>query len=153
MDKPIFPIIAGEELPSKEPDSEILRDLSAGKYDELFQNEEFRLSDLYRAAQNHPPSPSVRLVSIVPPQPAVFGLPEYPALARLARIEGAVRFKIVVDTNGTATGPIFEGGHPLLRAAVKNAVDGWKFPPDGTTYEVQATIEFALNCPKAPDKR
>jgi outer membrane biosynthesis protein TonB len=71
----------------------------------------------------------------------------------MARVEGAVSFKAEIDTNGVATNLTFESGHPLLRRAVKEAVSGWRFPADAIRNEVQATIEFALNCPKPTEKR
>jgi hypothetical protein len=146
MEKPVFPTVAEEETSSKVSDSQTLRDLAAGKYDALFQGGNFRLSDLYQDTQKRPAPASVRLVSSVPIQPEVYLQPEYPPLAKLARVEGAVSFIIEIDTKGAANNLAFQSGHPLLRAAVKRAVASWKFPADMITYKVWATIEFALNC-------
>jgi hypothetical protein len=149
MDKPVFPVLAEGEAPSKISDSETLRELGAGKYDGLFQGPDFRLSDLYKDTwKSRPPAPSVRLVGSVPAEPEVYVRPEYPPLAKLARIEGAVSFIVEVDAKGGANNLTFQVGHPLLRSAVQKAVSGWKFPPDVISYQVQATIEFALNCAK-----
>src|SRR5208337_202153 len=90
LDKPIFSIPGAEELPAKDLDPETLRHLSAGDYDALFQGAPDKPSDLYRAAQIHPPPPTVRLLRVVPTPPEVSALPEYPPLARLAHIEGVV---------------------------------------------------------------
>lgn len=147
LDKPIFSIPGGEKLPAKDLDPEALRHLGAGDYDALFQGPD-KASDLYRAAQIHAPLPSVRLLTSVPVRPEVFALPEYPPLARLAHIEGVVSFKIEIESDGSATNLTYETGHPILRAAVKNAVSGWKFPKDSAHQQVQAVIEFALNCTK-----
>src|SRR5208282_3043585 len=148
LDKPIFSIPGAEELPAKDLDPETLRHLSAGDYDALFQGAPDKPSDLYRAAQIHPPPPTVRLLRVVPTPPEVSALPEYPPLARLAHIEGVVSVKVEIDKNGNATDLVFESGHPLLLRAVKEAVSGWKFSKDSAHQQVQATIEFALNCPK-----
>jgi hypothetical protein len=145
-DKPIFSIPGGEELPAKDLDPETLRRLSAGDYDALFQGAPDKPSDLYRASQHHPPPPSVRLLRSVPFPPDVFALPEYPPLARMAHVEGAVSFRIEVDATGSATNLTYESGPPLLRGAVTKAVTGWKFPRESAHQQVQATIEFALNC-------
>jgi hypothetical protein len=107
MDRPTFPILETEGLPAKPYGSVALQDLSAGKYDTLFQGAPDKPSDLYRAAQNRPPPPSVRLVSSKPVAPEVFGQPDYPPLARMAHVEGAVSFEITIDTNGHPSSLVF----------------------------------------------
>ena len=152
MDKPIFPILEKEEPTGNTPSPIVLRDLSAGKYDALFPDSPDKPSALYRAAQNHPAPPTVRLVSSVPQPPEVYPLPEYPPLAKLARVEGAVTFEVEVDANGSTVNVSIESGHPLLQAAVKKAVEGWKFPEGTFDHRIHATIEFALNCPKRAEE-
>ena len=127
--------------------------MSAGKYDELFQGGQLRLSDLYKAAQNRPPPPSVRLLSSVPTAPVVFVQPEYPRQAITAHVEGDVAFIVEIDSNGSPTNLSFQSGDPILCAAVKKAASGWRFPPDAISYEVKATIEFDLNCPNMIEER
>jgi protein TonB len=73
-------------------------------------------------------------------------LPRYPAIARAARVEGAVSFKIKVDSNGNVKDVVFDSGPPLLRGSVKNAVSEWKFPEGAFNQQIEATINFALNC-------
>lgn len=146
MDQPIFPILGKEDVSAKESSSVALRDINAGKYDALFQGAPDKPSELYRAAQNHPPPPSVRLLSSVPIQPEAFVLPEYPPLARMVGVEGVVSFKVEIDAKGAANNLTFESGHALLREAVKKAVSGWRFPKDACNQQIQLTIEFALNC-------
>jgi hypothetical protein len=150
MDKPMFPIPETGEPPARESDAAVLRDLSAGKYDALFQGAPDKPSDLYRASQIPQPPPRVRLVSSVPLQPEVFVQPEYPVLARMARIEGTVSFKFDIDRDGGATNLTFESGHPLLRAVLTRAVGGWRFPKDASDQQIHAMIEFTLNCPSQP---
>jgi outer membrane biosynthesis protein TonB len=87
------------------------------------------------------------LVSSVPTAPEVFVLPEYPPVARAERVEGVVSFIVEVDTNGVASHLTIENCDPLLCPIVREAVSGWRFPPEAISYEVKATIEFALNCP------
>jgi hypothetical protein len=146
MEKPIFAIPNEGKPPAKDSDSAALQDLSAGKYDELFAGAPDKPSELYRAAQIPPPPPSMRLISSLPFSPEVFVKPNYPAIARMASIEGAVSFKAEIDSTGVATNLAFESGHPLLRGAVKEAMDAWRFPRDAFNQQIQVTLEFALNC-------
>jgi hypothetical protein len=146
----IFPIPETDQPAASTPDSGILRELSAGKYDPLFQEAPDKPSDLYHASQIPRPLPKIQLVSSVPLQPDVFVQPVYPPLARMARVEGALSFKFSINNDGGATSLIFESGHPLLRGAVADAVNRWRFPKDSAGQQVEAKIEFILNCPSQP---
>jgi hypothetical protein len=146
MEKPMFPVSEDQKAPVHEALSPTLRDVSLGKYDALFKDAPNKLSDLYRAAQIHPAAPSVHLQNSAPFQPTTSMLPEYPAIARAAHVEGAVSFKIEVDGNGGVRDIAFDSGPPLLRGAVKNAVSSWKFSEEAFNEQIRATIDFALNC-------
>jgi protein TonB len=128
--------------------SAALRDLAAGRYDGLFQDAPDKPSELYRASQIPPPIPTIRLISSVPVQPKDFTEPTYPPLARMAHVEGTLSFRLTVDSNGGPGDPIFESGSPLLRGAATEAVKKWRFPSDSAGEEVEARMEFNLNCPK-----
>lgn len=87
--------------------------------------------------------------------------PEYPPLARQARIEGLVNVAVRVDAEGHVTSAVAQDGHPLLRAAAEQCVMQWQYapqrvngqpvagetttvvnftlPPDGATRENAAT--------------
>jgi TonB family protein len=147
MDKPIFPIAEKEEAPTVGGDSETLMGVSSGRFDTLFQGARNKPSDLYRAAQDRPPAPSVRLVRSSPIQPQEFALPQYPPLARSAHIEGTVVFKLEIDPGGSTAAFTLVSGHPMFRESVKKAVSGWKFSKEGAGQQIEATIEFAANCP------
>jgi TonB family protein len=162
MDRPIFLLPEKGEQPENAMDWPTLRDVSAGKYDALFQgtpdiatdSATGKPSDLYRAAQDHPFPPVVRLLnSSVPLREGTFIPPTYPPIARLTGTGGRVSFKIEVDPNGKATKLSFESGHPLLRQAVNDAVSQWRFPKEATSQEIQITIEFGLNCSRQADQR
>lgn len=150
MDKPILSVSESGELPPIESDATILRDLGAGEYDSLFQGAPDKPSDLYHASQIPQPPPQVLLVSSVPLQPEVFVQPVYPPLARMARIEGTISFNFAIDSVGGPTNLTFESGHPLLRGAVTDAVNHWTFPKDSAGQQINAKLEFILNCPKQP---
>jgi|SRR5580765_2478556 len=146
MDKPIFPSSESEEAPATGPHSESLKDLAAGKYDSLFPGASDKPSDLYRAAQIHPPTPSVRLAKNLAIQPLEFALPKYPPLARMARIQGDVIFKFEIGQDGRTSNYTLVTGHPLLSPSVKDAVERWKFAPGNAEQQADGTIEFATNC-------
>jgi hypothetical protein len=146
----LFPVPEANEPSASSSDSGILGEVSAGKYDALFQGAPDKLSDLYRASQIPLLPPKVQLVSSMPLQPDVFIEPVYPPIARMAHIEGRLAFKFVIDSDGGATNLAFESGHPLLRGVVTEAVNRWRFPKDSTGQQIEATIEFRLNCPSQP---
>jgi TonB family protein len=148
-DRPIF---AGVTQPAGAtlPNGDAARALASGEYDRLFEGAPDRPSDMYRASQIRPPTPDVSLRSSVPFQPEKFVRPEYPPLARLARIEGVVVITFQVDADGGVTEAQFESGHPMLRPTVTNAVSGWKFPKAAVDHRIKATLDFKTNCsPKA----
>jgi Gram-negative bacterial TonB protein C-terminal len=148
MDKPIFDLSESTKSSSNLPNSEWERDLSLGSYDALFASAPDKPSDLYRAARNPPPPPAIRLVSSEPFRPLTPLLPAYPPIAKLARVEGQVAFKLDVDKDGKAANFVLESGHPLLRGAVEQAVGKWVFPADAANQHVEAVIEFKTNCAK-----
>lgn len=143
----IFPLLSVEPLPSR-LDSSTMQDLAAGRYDSLFEGAPDKPSDLYRASQIPPAVPEVRLIRSFPLWPNTSVKATYPPLARLAHIQDTVSFKLAVDTEGAAKDLVFESGNPLLRGTVENLVRNWKFPKDSTGQQIEATIEFSLNCPK-----
>ena len=147
MDKPMFPVSEKEEPPASGSDTEALQDVRIGKFDALFQGAPDKPSDLYRAAQDRPPAPSVRLLSNLPIQPQEFSLPPYPPLARVAHVEGTVVFKVEIDPNGSTTNFTLVSGQPLLIGSVQQAVSTWKFPKESAGQQIEETIEFATNCP------
>jgi TonB family protein len=153
MDKPMFELTNAEEVLDKSSDPEILKQLETGKYDELFQGAPDKPSDLYRASQKRQPPPTVKLLNSLPIAPESFQLPGYPPLARVTHTEGAVSVKIEVDANGAVTNIDFESGHPLLHAAVQDAISHWRFPKNEAPQLVEATIQFALNCPPYAEQK
>ncbi len=148
MEKPMFAIPDQEKAASPPADSVALRDLGLGKYDALFSGAPDKPSDLYRAAQIPPPVSTVRLTSSSPLAPELFVAPPYPPIAKLAHVEGIVSFKMEIAPNGEANNLTLISGHPLLWPTVKDTASKWRFPKDAAGQQVQATIEFALNCTK-----
>lgn len=65
--------------------------------------------------------------------------PEYPELARSAEVEGTVRFRVLVDRDGTVKETQLMDGSPMLVAAAREAVLQFRFRP-----AMQAGHPFAV---------
>jgi protein TonB len=69
--------------------------------------------------------------------------PQYPTLARSARVQGDVVLSAVIDTNGQITNLQLVSGHPMLVPAAIAAVKQWRYKPyllNGQPVEVETTI-------------
>ena len=79
--------------------------------------------------------------------------PEYPALAREARVSGSVVVEITVDEDGAVISARAVSGHPLLKDAAVDAARGWMFTPtqlSGVPVKVIGTITFNFTPPRDP---
>jgi protein TonB len=63
------------------------------------------------------------------PQSVYKPQPEYPLLARYARIEGVVEIDAIIDEQGNVVQMRAVSGHPLLITAALQAVKQWKYEP------------------------
>ena len=75
--------------------------------------------------------------------------PEYPPLAKMARIQGVVRLEAVISTGGTIQNLRVLAGHPLLVKAAIDAVAHWRYQPtllNGDPVEVvtEINVNFTL---------
>jgi protein TonB len=69
--------------------------------------------------------------------------PEYPLVARNAKIQGPVVLSAVIDTKGQVTNLRVLSGHPLLAESAVKAVKQWKYRPyvfEGRVVPVETTI-------------
>ena len=76
--------------------------------------------------------------------------PNYPPLAKQARIQGTVRFEAILGKDGAVQQLRLVSGHPLLILAAQEAVKQWVYQPtqlNGEPVEVATTIDvnFALS--------
>jgi len=76
-------------------------------------------------------------------------LPVYPALARAARIQGAVELQAVISKQGTIENLRALHGHPMLVRAAADAVRQWRYRPyvlnnEPVEVETQITVNFSL---------
>jgi len=109
-----------------------------------------------------PPPPEVKAApkSLVPQRIPVGGnvqqaklinqpKPQYPPLARQARIQGTVRFTAIIGIDGKIQNLTLVTGHPLLVPAAQQAVKQWVYQPtllNGEPVEVvtQIDVNFTL---------
>ena len=75
--------------------------------------------------------------------------PEYPEVARVARISGDVSIEVVVDQTGAVTKTKIVQGPPLLQEAALDAVKQWTFEPykmkdETKTVRFTVTVSFCL---------
>jgi TonB family protein len=76
-------------------------------------------------------------------------IPTYPAEARAARVQGAVKMAIVISKEGNVESVTVTSGDPQLRDSAVAAVKQWKYKPvvvNGQPVRVQSTVtlNFAL---------
>ena len=70
--------------------------------------------------------------------------PEYPPLAKMARIQGTVRLEAVIAKDGTIQDLKVLSGHPLLVKSALDAVKQWRYQPtllNGEPVEVVTEID------------
>lgn len=71
-------------------------------------------------------------------------MPDYPSLARLARVQGTVRLEAVIAADGRIQNLKVLAGHPLLVGAALEAVARWRYQPtllNGEPVEVVTEID------------
>jgi TonB family protein len=63
------------------------------------------------------------------PEPTLVsaGLPRYPPIARLAKIQGEVKVDFTLNSNGEVASATAVSGHPMLKGAAEENVKTWKF--------------------------
>lgn len=73
--------------------------------------------------------------------------PAYPSLAKATRVQGLVRFRVTIGTDGRVNGLMVLGGPPPLVQAAADAVKQWRYQPtvvNGEAVEVVTDIELAF---------
>jgi len=76
--------------------------------------------------------------------------PNYPPLARQARIQGAVQLQAEISKEGTIENLRLISGHPMLAPAAIEAVKQWRYKPyilngEPVEVETQITVNFTLS--------
>jgi protein TonB len=75
--------------------------------------------------------------------------PDYPVLARQARIQGAVVLRAIISREGRIENLQMLSGHPMLVPAAMDAVRQWRYRPyylndQPVEVETQVTVNFVL---------
>lgn len=115
------------------------------------------IGSLIGVAAPPPPAPAkpttpgrMKIGGVVEAANLIYGpKPDYPQLAKLARIQGSVRLEALIATDGTIKDLKVVSGHPLLVKAALEAVEHWRYRPtllNGQPVEVETEIDvnFAL---------
>jgi protein TonB len=74
--------------------------------------------------------------------------PQYPPIARAARVAGAVVIKATIGKDGTMKDLQVVSGHPMLVQAALEAVKQWRYKPwvlNGEPVEVDTVITVNFN--------
>jgi protein TonB len=106
------------------------------------------------AARTAAPAPVRVGGAIKPPRQTKRVDPEYPSMARSARLQGIVILEVTIGTDGSVTDARVLRSIPLLDTAARDAVRQWQYEPtivDGAAVPVLMTVavRFTLT-PAAP---
>ncbi|MGC2583928.1 MAG: TonB family protein, partial [Acidobacteriaceae bacterium] len=76
-------------------------------------------------------------------------MPQYPAIAKAARIQGTVVLQATISKGGTIENLRVISGPPMLQAAAQEAVRTWRYKPyllngDPVEVETQVNVVFSL---------
>ncbi|HEV2522235.1 MAG TPA: energy transducer TonB [Candidatus Acidoferrales bacterium] len=95
------------------------------------------------------PKAPVRVGGSVKPPHLLYGPdPEYPVLARQARLSGVVVIEAIIDEHGNVTGMRVVSGHPLLVSSALAAVSKRKYEPtvlDGEPTPIDLRVEVSFS--------
>jgi TonB family protein len=81
--------------------------------------------------------------------------PEYPPLAKTARIQGTVRLEAIISKDGTVQDLKVISGHPLLVQSALDTVAQWKYQPtllNGEPVEVLTEIDVNFTLSEGPGR-
>jgi len=73
--------------------------------------------------------------------------PMYPAEARKKRVEGTVKLRVLVSTEGAVIQMQVDEGPPMLAAPAMDAVRQWRYDPvvlDGEAVEVVTSVDVTF---------
>ncbi|HYW40809.1 MAG TPA: energy transducer TonB [Terriglobales bacterium] len=76
--------------------------------------------------------------------------PNYPSIARQARVQGTVELRAIISKAGTIENLVVVRGHPMLAAAAIDAVRQWRYRPyllnnEPIEVETEITVNFVLS--------
>jgi protein TonB len=74
--------------------------------------------------------------------------PQYPAIAKAARIQGTVVLQATISKSGGIENLRVISGPPMLQQAAMDAVRSWRYKPyllNGDPVEVETTVNVVFN--------
>ncbi len=80
--------------------------------------------------------------------------PEYPRIAKAARVQGVVELSAWITKEGTIERLTVVSGHPLLAKAAVDAVKQWRYKPyllNGVPIEVETTVNVIFSLSRSRD--
>jgi TonB family protein len=77
-----------------------------------------------------------------------FIAPEYPAVARQARIQGEVHLSITVDSDGKVVSVESSSGADILVASAKANIVRWSYTPNGEFMKLNVVYTYRLEKPE-----
>jgi protein TonB len=75
-------------------------------------------------------------------------MPQYPAIAKAARIQGTVVLQATISKSGSIQNLRVISGPPMLQQAALEAVRSWRYKPyllNGDPVEVETTVNVVFN--------
>jgi protein TonB len=75
-------------------------------------------------------------------------MPQYPAIAKAARIQGTVVLQATISKTGTIENLHVVSGPPMLQQAAMDAVRSWRYKPyllNGDPVEVETQVNVVFN--------
>jgi len=75
-------------------------------------------------------------------------MPQYPAIAKAARIQGTVVLQATISKSGTIENLHVVSGPPMLQQAAMDAVRSWRYKPyllNGDPVEVETQVNVVFN--------
>lgn len=140
--KPAPPTIIKRPLPGPVPLTAALPELPRDTPDSAAQPDPGAPVTAAEASQSQPQR--TRVSQGVAQAGLIFKVdPEYPSVARTARIQGSVVLRAIIGTDGTVQQLQVVSGNPLLASPALNAVKHWRYRPylvDGQPVEVETTV-------------
>jgi TonB family protein len=91
-----------------------------------------------------PSNPTVRFAP-AGPQPINTVTPVYPPLAIQARIQGTVRFSVIIGADGNIKNIQLISGHPLMVPSATEAVKQFRFEPGGADVKTGASVHYTFS--------
>jgi TonB family protein len=149
-EKPIFQTEPAK--PQKVPDTDLVRAIGDGKFDDLFGAREGVSQIVREAGQAHPTAPSVEIESVAPIGPLSPKMPVYPQITILARMEGVVNVTFEISAQGKPHNIVVVDGPPMLQQSVIDGLSGWSFPQSAWGSSGRAAIRFRRNCTAGPSE-